>query len=83
MSSMIKDLMERRVPQFLALYLGISWGLVQFTDFMVEEFLLSPHWTRLILLVVVLLLPSVLLVTYLHGRKGRDRWGRAEKIESN
>ncbi|MEJ2502683.1 MAG: tetratricopeptide repeat protein [Gemmatimonadota bacterium] len=78
--SRIDDLLERRLPQYLAVYLGGGWALIEFFAFLEDRFLLSPHWTNLILLTVVLLLPSVTLFVYFHGRKGPDRWNRVEKI---
>ena len=56
-----RDLFERRVPHVVALYAGASWGLIEFTGFAVEEFLLSPHWTRVVLVTLFLLLPSVIM----------------------
>jgi tetratricopeptide (TPR) repeat protein len=77
---MIDNLTERRVPQYLAIYLGAAWGLVQFVDFIGTRYALSPRWTDLALLTMVLLLPSVVLYTYHHGRKGKDQWQKSEKI---
>jgi tetratricopeptide (TPR) repeat protein len=76
----VNDLLDRRVPQYLAAYLAGSWILVEFFAFLEERFLLSPHLTNLVLLLLLLMLPSVALFTYFHGRRGPDRWRRAEKI---
>lgn len=75
-----QDLLERRVPQYLAAYLAGSWILVEFFAFLEERFLLSPYLTNLVLLLLVLMLPSVAMFTYFHGRRGPDRWRRAEKV---
>lgn len=75
-----RALAERRIPQAAAIYLGASWGIIEFVSFAEERYLLSPHWTDVTLLGLALLLPSVLLVTYHHGKPGRDEWVRAEKI---
>lgn len=76
----VRDLIDRRVPQYLAIYLGASWGLVQFVDFIGTRYGLSPRWTDLTLLAIALLLPSVLLYTYHHGRPGPDSLKRTEKV---
>lgn len=76
----IRNVTERRVPQYLAIYLGASWGLIQFIDFIGSRYGLSPRWTDLTLLAVALLLPSVALYIYHHGRPGRDEWQRSEKV---
>lgn len=78
----IRDLFERRVPHIVALYAGASWGLIEFTSFVVDEFLLSPHWTRVVLVSLLVLLPSAIMLAWFHGKPGRDRdsLARAEKI---
>ena len=40
---LMKDLFERRVPQFIGLYFAISWGIIQFINWIVDRYLLSPH----------------------------------------
>lgn len=78
----IRHLIERRVPHIVAIYAGASWGLIEFTGFVVDEFLLSPHWTRVALVTLFVLLPSVIMLAWFHGKPGRDRdsLARTEKI---
>jgi tetratricopeptide (TPR) repeat protein len=80
MASAIRNLTERRVPQVLAIYLGAAFGIVQFVDFVGSRYLLPAVWTDMALLAMAILLPSVLLYTYHHGRPGRDEWQPSEKI---
>ena len=80
MNSLIGDLLARRVPQIVAIYIGISWGLIEFVQLIVDEFLLSPHWTRVALVTAPLLLPSVLMLAWFHGKPGRDRVSATESI---
>jgi tetratricopeptide (TPR) repeat protein len=75
-----RDLLERRVPQYLAVYLGVGWGLIEFLSFMEERYGIAKAWTDLSLLAWALLVPSVVLFTWNHGRPGRDRWTRSEVI---
>ena len=77
-----RELIRRRVPHILAIYAGASWALVEFTAFATGEFMLSPLWTRVVLLTLLLLLPSVLMLAWFHGRPGKDRdsLARTEKI---
>ncbi len=77
-----RDLIHRRVPHILAIYAGASWALVEFTAFATDEFLLSPLWTRVVLVTLLLMLPSVLMLAWFHGKPGRDRdsLARTEKI---
>ena len=82
LASLARDLIHRRVPHILAIYAGASWGLVEFTAFAVDEFALSPHWTRMVLVTLFMVLPSVFMLAWFHGRPGKDRTSlaRTEKI---
>ena len=81
-ASLPRDLIQRRVPHILAIYAGASWGLVEFTAFAVDEFLISPHWTRMVMVTLLIALPSVFLLAWFHGKPGRERdqLARAEKV---
>lgn len=76
MSLSFRDLVDRRVPQYLAVYLGAGWGLIEFSSFLEGRFSLSPQWTNIVLFAWAMLIPSVVLFTYFHGRPGRDRLTR-------
>ncbi len=82
MPKLVRTLVQRRVPHILALYVGASWGIIEFVSFAVDEFLLSPHWTRVALVAVLLLLPTVCMLAWFHGKPGKDvdEMPRAEKI---
>ena len=76
----MRNLIERRFPQYLAVYLGVSFSIVQFITFLEERYGLSPHWTTFTLLLFALLIPAVALFIYNHGSPGKDAWTRTEKI---
>ncbi|NIR45929.1 MAG: tetratricopeptide repeat protein [Gemmatimonadetes bacterium] len=79
-SRVFKELLRRRVPQFLGAYLAAGWAALEFTDFLVNRYLLSPQLTDFVLVVWALLLPTLLMLTWFHGAPGADRWTRVEKI---
>jgi tetratricopeptide (TPR) repeat protein len=76
----VREFIERRVPHYAAAYLGASWVVIEFTNFAEQRYLLSPYLTDLLLTMLLLFTPSVLLVAYFHGRKGRDRAPRLERV---
>ena len=45
-----------------------------------NEFVLSPHWTRVVLSTVLLFLPTVLMLAWFHGKPGRNRVTLTEKV---
>ncbi len=77
--SFFDELLYRRIPQVLAGYLGVTWTLFELMKWSAEQYLISPHLARALLLALLLLLPAVLVVTYRHGRPGLDRWTVAEQ----
>lgn len=76
----IKDLLQRRVPQILGIYLATSWAIIEFLDWLINQFSISPHLPRFILLTLVSMIPTVILIAYFHGKPGKDEWTRVEKI---
>lgn len=78
--SVMRELRERRVFQFVSAYVVGSWGLVQFVTFLEGRLMLSPHLVNLLSVGLITLLPSVAVMAWCHGRPGADRWGRAEKV---
>ncbi len=79
-STLIKELFRRRVPQILGVYLAAGWAVLEFTDFLVNRYILSPHLIDFAMLLWTLLIPTVFMLAYFHGAPGRDRWTRVEKI---
>ena len=73
-------LVKRRVPQILGLYVLASLGILQLVKWLVDRFLLSPHLSDFSLAALLSFVPTVLLVAYFHGRPGRRKWVKAEKI---
>lgn len=41
--NLVRDLVDRRVPQILGIYLGIAWGVTAFVGMRVDRYFLSPH----------------------------------------
>jgi tetratricopeptide (TPR) repeat protein/TolB-like protein len=78
--NLAQELLHRRVPQITAIYIAATWGLTQFVDFVTLRYAWSPYLTDLALLAPLLLLPSVLLVSYVHGAPGKDHWIKSERI---
>ncbi|MFH1842091.1 MAG: hypothetical protein ABIF77_02705 [bacterium] len=77
--SFVQELRKRRVPQYTSGYLVLSWGLIQVVAFLEERMLFSPHLVNVISLALVLLLPSVVMMAWCHGRPGPDIWTRSAK----
>lgn len=75
---MIKKLFDRRVPQLTGLYLVASWGFVQFVDWAVDQYALSPALINLVVTALLLLLPMIVLLAWRHGAPGEDAWTKVD-----
>jgi tetratricopeptide (TPR) repeat protein len=80
MGAFASDLFRRKVPHIFGVYLAGGWAVLEFTDFLVNRYVLSPYLTDFALLAWALMIPTVLMLAYLHGAHGPDAWGRFEKI---
>lgn len=80
MQNLFARLLERRIPQYLVVYIGAAWGIIQFTQLIVDVFLFSPHWTKVVIFATFMLWPAYLIVVYRHARPGADAWGIPEKV---
>lgn len=78
--NILAEMRARRVPQYVSAYVIGAWGIVQFIAFLEGRLLLSPHLLNLVLLALAMLLPSVAVLAWGHGRPGANRWSRTEKV---
>jgi Tfp pilus assembly protein PilF len=74
------ELLRRRVSQILGIYLAVGWGVLEFTDWLVNRYLLSPHLLDFSLVAWATMIPTVLLLAWFHGAPGADTWTRAETV---
>ena len=79
-TTVYQDLMARRVPQILGIYFAAGWGILQFIDWAVNRYILSPHLIDFTLTIILSMIPSIFLLSYFHGKPGADNWTRIEKI---
>ena len=79
-SSSLQDLWDRRFFQYLGTYLGLSFGLIQFADFLANRYALGTNLVDKVFIFLLALLPAMAVFIYNHGRKGHDEWRPFEKI---
>jgi hypothetical protein len=78
--TLIKNLFERRIPQILGIYIGSGFGVLEFVEWLVGHYPVSPYLEQFSFVAMVSMLPTVYLLAHFHGRPGLDRWTRVEKI---
>lgn len=77
--SLISELWERRFFQYLATYVGICWGILQFLQFGVNRYQWNSSLIDMFLLFALLMIPAVSVFIYNHGKAGDDDWLPFEK----
>jgi class 3 adenylate cyclase/TolB-like protein len=76
----VRELFKRRVPQITGVYLGVSWAFLEFVDWAVSQYGLSPTVSSFVVSILLLFLPSVVWIAWRHGAPGRDRWGLTDGL---
>ncbi|WMS87058.1 tetratricopeptide repeat protein [Pleionea litopenaei] len=76
-TSFLASLWERRVPQSVGLYIAATWMAIEIGDWVIERFVLAPEITSYIFIAMISFLPSVILLAYQYGKKGKDPWHKS------
>jgi tetratricopeptide (TPR) repeat protein/TolB-like protein len=80
MTDIVQEIKNRRILPALGLYVGSCWVLIEILDRLSERYLLSPHITDAAFWGLYSLIPAVILLAWTHGKPGKDRVTRAEKV---
>ncbi len=80
MADFITELRDRRILPAVGVYVASSWVLIEILDRLVERYLLSPYLTDIVFWGLYSLIPAVMLIAWTHGRRGKDRATRVEKV---
>jgi tetratricopeptide (TPR) repeat protein len=76
----MRQLLHRRVPHIVGAYFAGSWILLEFTDWAVGQYALSPALTNFLVTTLLLLLPAVAVLAWRHGAPGEDRWTKTDAV---
>ena len=77
---MIKEVLNRRIPQILGSYFIAGTSLVLFIEYLVEKYEFPIYLPTMSLIALIGILPSVLILAFFHGAPGKDEWTKIEKI---
>jgi len=80
MADFVTELRDRRILPAVGVYVAGSWVLVEILDRLVERYLLSPYLTDIVFWGLFSLIPAVMLIAWTHGRPGKDKATRFEKV---
>ncbi len=78
-NSFFKEILIRKIPQLIGVYIASVWLAVEITDWMSSRFDLPTLFSSYVFVGMIAFLPSVILMAWGHGRKGKDEWSTFEK----
>ncbi len=80
MADFITELRDRRILPAVGVYVASVWVAIEILDRLVERYLLSPYLSDIVFWGLYSLIPAVMLVAWTHGRPGKDKTTRLEKV---
>ena len=80
MTDIFQEIKNRRILAALGLYVGSCWVLIEILDRLAERYLWSPYITDAAFWGLYSLIPAVILLSWTHGKPGKDRVTTAEKV---
>lgn len=80
MADFITELRDRRILPAVGVYVAGVWVAIEILDRLVERYLLSPYLTDIVFWGLYSLIPAVMLIAWTHGRPGKDKATRLEKV---
>lgn len=78
--SLLAELIERRVPQILGMYVAAVWLAVEIGEWMSERFAVPAQTSSYIFVIMIAFIPLVGLLAWGHGRPGKDKWTQKQLI---
>ncbi|MGJ8663841.1 MAG: tetratricopeptide repeat protein [Marinicella sp.] len=78
--SLFSELVERRVPQILGMYVAAVWLAVEMADWMSERFEIHQQFSSYVFVIMIAFLPLIGLLAWGHGRPGKDKWTQKQLI---
>jgi tetratricopeptide (TPR) repeat protein len=78
-NNFIKELLVRKIPQIIGMYIASVWLAVEITDWMSSRFDLPVLFSSYVFVGMITFLPAVITLAWGHGKKGKDEWSAFEK----
>ncbi len=79
-TSLLKHLWQRRVPHITGIYSLLVLFIYFALEYVSSKYLLSPYLVQFGVILLVSLLPSVLLISYFHGKAASGEWKTIERF---
>ncbi len=78
--SLLAELIERRIPQILGVYIATVWLAVEVSEWMSERFDVPVQTSSYVFVIMIAFVPLVALLAWGHGRPGKDKWTQKQLL---
>ncbi len=79
-SNWINELLNRRIPQILGMYVATVWLCVEIADWMSERFSVSQSFSAYVFVALISMIPAIAFIAWGHGKPGKDQWTRSQLL---
>ncbi len=79
-NSLFAELIARRIPQILGVYVASVWLAVEVSEWMSERFEVPEQTSSYVFVIMIAFLPLVAMLAWGHGRPGKDNWTQKQII---
>lgn len=80
MANFITELRDRRILPAVGVYVASVWVVIEILDRLVDRYMLSPYLSDIVFWGLYSFIPAVTIIAWTHGRPGKDKATRLEKI---
>lgn len=77
---MFAELLKRRIPHILGMYVAAVWLCVEIADWMSERFPVSESLSSYVFVILLSLAPAVAVLAWGHGKPGKDQWTKGQFV---
>jgi len=78
--SIFAEVISRKIPQIIGMYIASLWLAMEISDWMSGRFNLSEQLSTYVFVGFFSFLPTVVLLAWGHGKPGKDQWSLTEKV---
>lgn len=79
-TSTFEEIIARRIPHIIGMYIAAVWLAVEIADWMSDRFSVSDQFSSYVFVGMLSFIPSVIMLAWGHGRPGKDQWSQLELI---
>ena len=78
--NLFEELITRRIPHIIGMYVAAVWLSVEIADWVSERFGVFDQFSSYVFVGMLSFIPLVIMLAWGHGRPGKDKWSKYELV---